>query len=166
MRALFASCLVIALASVFPSGAKADLRITLIEEATLPYGLSPSNYKNSSSNYANSISNYINSLSNYENSESNYENSASNYENGESGHRRLILKKGGSYYFVGYYVVAKNGTTNYYSKKGKRIFYNPKDTDAVFCEHDGDFCGVLATVDETFSLGLTKRGWKMLLLSE
>ena len=166
MRAFVAGFLVIVLTNVFSNSAKADLRVALIDEATLPYDLSPSNYKNSSSKYENSESNYKNSSSNYENSESNYKNSSSNYENGESGHRRLILKKEGSYYFIGYYVMASNGTTNYFSQNGKRIFYGPKDTDAIFCQEDGEFCGVLANIDGKFCLGLTKRGWKILLLSE
>lgn len=166
MRGLAAGFLVIVLTNVLSNSAKADLRVALIDEATLPYDLSPSNYKNSSRNYANSTSNYTNSSSNYENSESNYENSASNYENGESGRRRLILKKEGNYYFAGYYVMARHGPTNYFSQKGKRIFYNPKDSDAIFCEQNGEFCGVLGTIDGNFCLGLTKLGWKILLLSD
>ncbi len=166
MRILLFASFAIAAVSFICSAAMADLRVTQVEEATLPYDLSPSNYKNSPSNYENSISNYVNSSSNYENSESNYANSSANYQNSQNGRRRLVLKKGGSDYFVGYYAMAKNGTTNYFSERGKRIFFNPKGGDAVFCETDGEFCGVLALVNNKLSLALTQRGLKVLLLSE
>lgn len=106
--------------------ALADLPIVLVDESRLPYDYSPSNYDNSPSNYDNSISNYDNSPSNYDNSESNYNNSASNYENGRSGNRRLIYSSNGSRTFAGYYSIADNGTTNYFSPSGKRMFYTPK----------------------------------------
>jgi len=63
--------------SVVAGAAFADLSITLVDEARLPYELSPSNYDNSPSNYDNSVSNYDNSPSNYDNSESNYDNGPS-----------------------------------------------------------------------------------------
>ncbi|GHA70929.1 hypothetical protein GCM10009007_09730 [Formosimonas limnophila] len=65
---------------VFCNIALADLPIKFINEASLPYNYSPSNYDNSESNYDNSISNYDNSPLNYDNSESNYDNSAAKYE--------------------------------------------------------------------------------------
>jgi hypothetical protein len=142
--------------------ALADLPVTVIDESGLPYSLSPSNYKNSSANYNNAISNYANASSNYDNSEANYSNSSANYDNGPNGKRRLIYNQR----FVGYYVPAKNGTTNFFSPSGKRIFYNPKDGSGIFSASDGTFCGVLARVDSKFSLALTENGIKVLLLSE
>lgn len=144
----------------------ADLPVVMIEESGLPYDLSPSNYDNSPSNYDNSISNYDNSPSNYDNSESNYDNSASNYDNGRNGTRRLVYKDGSSLKFIGYYVLAKNGTTNFFSPRGKRMFYNPKKGLAIFGGKDGTFCGVLARIKGDFSLALTEHGAKVLMLSD
>ena len=158
--------LLVLAASLATSSAFADLPVTLIDESSLPYSLSPSNYDNSPSNYDNSISNYDNSSSNYDNSESNYDNSASNYDNSRNGSKRLIYKDGGSLKFAGYYVIAKNGTTNFYSPRGKRMFYNPKKGRGIFGGSDGSFCGVLAKVGGQLSLALTERGAKILLLPE
>jgi hypothetical protein len=157
----------LALAFFFASDiAFADLSVAPVDELNLPYGLSPSNYNNSPSNYANSISNYDNSPSNYDNSESNYNNSASNYNNGRSGGKRLIFKDGGSLKFAGYYISASNGVTNFFSISGKRMFYNPKKSSAVFGGQDGNFCGVLAHVDGEYSLALTQHGMRILFLSQ
>ena len=107
--------LVLAMAS---GQALADLPIVLVDEARLPYDYSPSNYDISPSNYDNSISNYDNSPSNYDNSESNYDNSSSNYDNSRNGNRRLIYSANGSRTFAGYYVIANNGSTNFFSTSG------------------------------------------------
>ncbi|EPV9045532.1 hypothetical protein ACWAZS_003940, partial [Shigella flexneri] len=90
--------LVLAMAS---GQALADLPIVLVDEARLPYDYSPSNYDISPSNY--------------DNSESNYDNSSSNYDNSRNGNRRLIYSANGSRTFAGYYVIANNGTTNFFS---------------------------------------------------
>lgn len=159
--------LLLLIAAAFVSGsALADLPVVLIDESRLPYNLSPSNYDISPSNYDNSISNYDNSPSNYENSESNYNNSPSNYDNGRNGKRRLIYDEAGSLKFVGYYVIAENGITNFFSPSGKRMFYNPKKGPGVYGGRDGTFCGVLARVDGKFSLALTERGLRLLFLSQ
>ncbi len=65
MRSRVQRVLVALAACLISGGALADLPVAPIDESSLPYGLSPSNYDNSSSNYDNSISNYDNSLSNY-----------------------------------------------------------------------------------------------------
>lgn len=152
--------------SVAAGGALADLPVVQIDESSLPYNLSPSNYDNSPSSYDNSISNYDNSPSNYDNSESNYDNSASNYDNSRSGNKRLIFKDGGTLKFAGYYVAAGNGVANFFSPSGKRMFYNPKKGRAIFGGRDGMFCGVLARVDGEFSLALTERGMRVLFLAQ
>jgi hypothetical protein len=144
----------------------ADLQIIAVNEASLPYDFSPSNYDNSASNYDNSVSNYDNSPSNYDNSESNYDNSSSNYDNGKNGERRLLYKDGNSWKFAGYYVLASNGVTNFYSPKGKRMFYNPQKGRAVFGGKDGKFCGVIARVKGELALALTEHGMKILMLSQ
>ncbi|MBL7535477.1 hypothetical protein [Escherichia coli] len=115
--------LVLAMAS---GQALADLPIVLVDEARLPYDYSPSNYDISPSNYDNSISNYDNSPSNYDNSESNYDNSSSNYDNSRNGNRRLIYSANGSRTFAGYYVIANNGTTNFFSTSGNKDVLHPK----------------------------------------
>lgn len=153
--------------TILVSGAAlADLPVVLIEESRLPYALSPSNYDNSPSNYDNWVSNYDNLPSNYVNSESNYDNSRSNYDNGPNGTRRLVYDDEGTPKFAGYYVVASNGVTNFFSPSGKRMFYNPKKGRGVYGGKDGTFCGVLGRVDGKFSLGLTERGLRLLLLSQ
>lgn len=160
-RALSVAAFLFASSSVL-----ADLPVAMVNEAHLPYDLSPSNYDNSPSNYDNSISNYDNSASNYENSESNYDNSTSNYDNGSNGSRRLIYKQLGTPKFAGYYVAAGSGTTNFFSTRGRRLFYNPKKESGIFSGNDGDFCGVLTTVNGVLSLALTERGAKILLLAD
>lgn len=152
--------------SLLSGSAFADLPVAIIYQSSLPYNMSPSNYDNSPSNYNNSISNYDNSLSNYDNSESNYDNNASNYDNGPNGDRRLLYKDGGSMRFAGYYVAAANGITNFYSPRGKRMFYNPKNGLGVFGGKDGSFCGVLAHMNGELSLVLTERGAKIFFMSE
>ncbi len=166
MKRLVARVLLAVTFVLASSSALADLPVALVDEARLPYELSPSNYDNSPSNYDNSVSNYDNSPSNYDNSESNYDNSASNYDNSRNRSRRLIYREGGAPKFAGYYVAASNGTTNFFSPRGKRMFYNPKKGRGVFGGKDGSFCGVLANVNGQLSLALTERGTKILLLSD
>jgi len=151
---------------LFASSIEADLLVSFVKKSSLPYDFSASNYDNSSSNYDNSISNYDNSPSNYDNSESNYDNSSSNYDNGSSGDKRLILKENGQSYRVGYYVRADNGIINFFSVKGKRLFYNTGKGVAVFHGKKGFFCGVLGTVNGTYQLALTEKGKQVLMLAQ
>lgn len=153
------------LAILNASLAHADLMVTFSKESKLPYDFSPSNYDNSSSNYDNSVSNYDNSASNYDNSESNYDNSSSNYSNRDGGDNRLLMKDGSKLYRVGYYVKADNGVTNFFSIKGKRMFYNPKKGIGIYHGKKGFFCGVLARVDNEYQLVLTEEGQKALLIN-
>jgi hypothetical protein len=141
----------------------ADLPVISIDEKQLSDELSPTNPENSPSNSTNSISNSENSGSNVDNSETNYENSPANYKNAKNGNRRLLYKDGSLLRFVGYYVTAKNGTTNFFSPTGVRIFFNPKKGTAVFSAKDGSFVGVLAPINKRLSLGLTESGMKVLL---
>ncbi|EPE3791142.1 hypothetical protein ACSIDS_002292, partial [Shigella flexneri] len=140
--------LVLAMAS---GQALADLPIVLVDEARLPYDYSPSNYDISPSNY--------------DNSESNYDNSSSNYDNSRNGNRRLIYSANGSRTFAGYYVIANNGTTNFFSTSGKRMFYTPKGGRGVYGGKDGSFCGALVVINGQFSLALTDNGLKIMYLS-
>jgi hypothetical protein len=143
--------------------ALADLPVISIDEKQLSDELSPENPENSPSNSINSISNSDNSPSNIDNSETNYENSPANFKNAKNGNRRLLYKDGSLLRFVGYYVTAKNGTTNFFSPSGVRIFFNPKKGSAVFSAKDGSFVGVLSPIDKRLSLGLTESGMKALL---
>lgn len=153
------------LIAVASGRALADLPIVLVEESRLPYEYSQSNYDNSPNNYDNAISNYDNSQSNYDNSPSNYANSSSNYDNGRSGSRRLIYTSNGVSSFAGYYVTASNGTTNFFSPSGERVYYKPQGGRGVYCGDDGSFCGVLAAIDGQISLALIERGSKVLFSS-
>lgn len=160
-RYLFAS-----LFYFFMSNANADMLISYLKESNLPYDFSPSNYDNSPSNYDNSVNNYDNSPNNYSNSESNYDNSSSNYKNGVNGDSRLILKENGSNYRAGYYVMSDNGVLNFFSTKGKRLFYTPKNGIGVYNGKEGFFCGVLATVDGDYRLVLTEKGYRTLMINK
>ncbi|EFP7266703.1 TPA: hypothetical protein ACIDVL_004543 [Shigella sonnei] len=133
--------LVLAMAS---GQALADLPIVLVDEARLPYDYSPSNYDISPSNY---------------------DNSSSNYDNSRNGNRRLIYSANGSRTFAGYYVIANNGTTNFFSTSGKRMFYTPKGGRGVYGGKDGSFCGALVVINGQFSLALTDNGLKIMYLS-
>ena len=144
----------------------ADLKVTDITDSSLPYELSPSNYENSPSNYKNSVTNYENSPSNYVNSESNYNNSVTNYANGDTSKHRILLENDGDQKRYGYYVHADNGVTNFFSNKGKRLFYNPTEGSGIYHGKKGKFCGVLAVSDDELVLGLNKTGKKVLLISQ
>jgi hypothetical protein len=144
----------------------ADIPVVVVSGSSLPYSQSPSNYDNSPSNFGNSVSNFQNSPSNFDNSESNFSNSPANQENSISGKRRLMYSKGGDLMFVGYYVVAKNGTTNFFSQRGRRMFYNPKKGVGIFGSEDGTFCGVLVRIKDQLSFVLTEDGAKALFLAQ
>jgi len=126
---------------------RADILVTNVVESQLPYSLSPQNYDMSPSNYKNSVSNYEYSPSNYNNSSSNYENSPSKYENTINGKRSILVEEKGKFYHQGYFVLNKVGVTNFYSTKGKRLFYSPKDSVGVYHGEKGFFCEVLAKFD-------------------
>ena len=144
----------------------ADITVTNIIESRLPYSHSPQNYELSPSNYENSVSNYENSPSNYNNSNSNYDNSPSNYANSVNGKRSILVEENGKSVHSGYYVLNSDGVTNFYSPKGKRLFYSPKASVGVYHGEKGFFCGVLTKFDGKLQLALTEKGQKVLLLSE
>lgn len=144
--------------------AYADLEVAFISESSLPYEYSPANYSNSNANYSNSIANYSNSSANYNNSTANYSNSSA--KNSSNGSNRLLVAKGSSYYDVGYYVKNSDGLTNFFSRKGERIFYNPVKGFGIFDSQNGTFNGVLALVGNEFKVVLTESGQKTLLMSQ
>lgn len=141
-----------------PVSVFADLRVLIAKESALPFELSPSNFSNSPSNFSNSVSNYSNSPSNFSNSPSNFSNSSSNFDNSRSGNRRLLFEQGGSCFFIGYYVWGDGGLINFFSSKGKRLFYSPSETDALFGGEDGEFSGTLVTLKGEKVLVLTEKG--------
>jgi hypothetical protein len=144
----------------------ADIVVFPADESKLPFQFSPKNFSLSSSNFDNSISNYDNSPSNYDNSPSNYDNSPSNFENTVSGDRSVLVEEGSKFIHYGYYVTNSGGVTNFYSTKGKRIFYSPKNSMGVYHGTKGFFCGVMARVEGKLRLVLTEQGVRALLLPE
>ncbi|GAB7229679.1 hypothetical protein VrSk94_33710 [Vibrio rotiferianus] len=68
------------------------------------------------------------------------------------------MKENSKLYRVDYYVRADNGVTNFFSTSGKRIFYNPKKGVGVFHGKEGDYCGVLARIENKYQLVLTEIG--------
>ena len=136
----------------------ADLKVIIARESDLPFELSPSKFSNSPSKFSNSISKFSNSTSKFSNSSSKFNNSPSKFDNGRSGNRRLLLEQGGSYFYIGYYVWGDEGLINFFYSKGKRLFYSPSETDALFGGEDGKFCGTLATFRDQNVLVLTEKG--------
>ena len=141
-----------------PISAFANLKVIIARESDLPFELSPSKFSNSPSKFSNSISKFSNSPSKFSNSPSKFDNSPSKFDNGSSGNRRLLLEQGGSYFYIGYYVWGDEGLINFFSSKGKRLFYSPPETDALFNGEDGEFCGTLATLKNEKVLVLTEKG--------
>ncbi len=150
---VFLVSLIAAPVSVF-----ADLKVIIAKEWELPFELSPSKFSNSPSKFSNSVSKFSNSPSKFSNSPSKFDNSPSKFDNGKSGNRRLLLGQGGSYFYIGYYVWGDDGLINVFSSEGKRLFYSPSETDALFGGEDGEFCGTLATFRGEKVLVLTEKG--------
>jgi len=148
---VFLLLLITAPVSVF-----ADLKVIIAKESELPFEISPSKFSNSPIKFSNSVSKLSNSISKFSNSPLKFDNSPSKFDNGKSGNRRLLLEQAGSYFYIGYYVWGDDGLINFFSSKGKRLFYSPSETDALFGSEDGKFCGTLATL----------RGGKVLVLTE
>jgi hypothetical protein len=144
----------------------ADAVVEFIDEANLPFNLSPSNFENSSSNFNNSIANFDNSSANFNNSKANFENSTANFENSRSGERRLLLEGQGRLTYAGYYVPNEDGVVNFFSTSGERMFYNPSGTRAVFDAKKGRFAGVFVKLNGQLTLVLTSQGERVLFLSE
>jgi len=141
-----------------PGPVFADLKVQVAKESELLLSLSPQNPVNSPSNSNNSINNSGNSASNPNNSSSNPENNPSKTENGTTGNRRLLFEKDGSYYFIGYFVLGENRLINFFSPYGKRMFYTPSGSAALFGSENGEFCGALATANNKTVLMLTEKG--------
>jgi hypothetical protein len=158
MKKLIAICSLLTLLIAYPGAVLADLRVQLAKESELPGSLSPQNPVNTPGNSNNSIDNPANSASNPDNSASNPENSPSKTENGMTGNRRLLFEKDGIYYFIGYFVLTDNRLINFFSPYGKRLFYTPSVSDALFGSEDGEFCGALSTVNGKTILMLTEKG--------
>jgi hypothetical protein len=158
MKKLITIYAFLALLIVSPGTVFADLKVHLSKESALPFSLSPQNPVNSPGNANNSIDNPGNSVTNRDNSSSNPENSPSKTENGMSGNRRLLFEKDGSYYFIGYFVLNENRLINFFSPFGKRMFYTPSGSDALFGSESGEFSGALSTVNGKTVLMITENG--------
>ena len=141
-----------------PVSVIADLKVIIAKESDLPFALSPSKFSNSASKFSNSVSKFSNSPSKFSNSPSKFDNSSSKFDNGKSGDRRLLLEQEVSYFYIGYYVWGDDGLINFFSSKGKRLFYSPSETDALFDGKNGKFCGTLATLKAEKVLVLTEKG--------
>lgn len=152
------SILFLVLSIVAPATVFADLKVIVAKESDLPFELSPSKFSNSPSKFSNSASKFSNSPSKFSNSPSKFDNSSSKFDNGKNGKRRLLLEKEGSYFYIGYYVWGEVGLINFFSSNGKRMFYSPSETDALFGGEDGEFCGTLATLKGEKVLVLTEKG--------
>jgi hypothetical protein len=136
----------------------ADVKVQVTKESELPFSLSPKNPVNSPDNSNNSINNSANSASNPNNSSANPENSPSKTENGMTGNRRLLFDKDEIHYFIGYFVLGENRLINFFSPYGKRMFYAPSGSDALYGSENGEFCGTLATANNKTVLMLTEKG--------
>lgn len=151
-------CLVFCCIALSSHSANADLEVIFAKEAEMPFALSLTKLSNSPSKFNNSINKFSNSASNFSNSPSKFDNSPSKQDNGKSGKNRLLIKKLGSYDYIGYYVWNGEGVMNFFSPKGTRLFYSPADTDAVFDGSDGKYCGTLARIENEDVLVITESG--------
>jgi hypothetical protein len=158
MRSLPLSILILVFLIASPALVFADLKIIVADESDLPFALSPLRFSNSPSKFSNSVSKFSNSPSKFSNSPSKFDNNPSNIDNSQSGNRRLLLEKKGSFFYIGYYVWGDDGLINFFSSNGKRLFYSPSETDALFCSEDGEFCGTLAVLKDEKVLVLTEKG--------
>lgn len=138
--------------------AQADLLVVAVEQGSLPASLSLHSLKNSPHSLDNSVHSLSNSVHSLDNSPHSLDNSRHSRDNGKSGSRRLLAKQDGDYNYVGYYVAADSGVTNFYSVEGERLFYSPSGTEAVFSSEEGDFSGGLASLDGETVLALVETG--------
>ncbi len=147
------------------SVAHADLSIESLEQYSLPMQYSPSYMYNSPSYMYNSPSYMYNSSSYMYNSSSYMYNSPSYMYNGNSGNKRLLLNTNSGLSRVGYYVITDDGLINFFSVKGKRMFYSPKDTPAIFQDSTGKFSGIIAPVSNEYKLLLNSHGVEIMYSS-
>jgi hypothetical protein len=136
----------------WPDAAKADLRVIIISESSLPFSMGPANFNNSTAKFDNSSANFANSVANFENSPANFRNSNANFENSISGRRRLFNE---SSQMIGYYVYNSGGMINFYNLNGFRGLYKPGGghTDSIFSEDA--WCGTLGNQNGQIVLGLS-----------
>jgi len=134
-----------------PSTTYADFIVVLSKESDLPYDISPEKRSHSPELNSNSHTLYSNSLSNYANSSSRHDNSPSNHKNSNEGNSRLLIELDKQYFYIGYYVINEDMLINFYAPNGKRLFYGPPDTSAIFHSNGGEFCGTFATMIKALS---------------
>jgi hypothetical protein len=140
----------------------ADLKVQVVKESEMQAQLSTKNPVNSPDASSNSIKSPDNSPANPKNTSSNPENSPSKTENGMNGNRRLLYEKDGTYYFIGYFVLGEKRFINFFSPFGKRMFYTPSESKALFGSETGEFCGALSTINNKTMLLLTETGQSVL----
>jgi len=140
----------------------ADLKVQVVKESEMQSQLSSKNPVNSPDASNNSIKSPDNSPANPKNTSSTPENSPSRTENGMNGNRRLLYEKDGTYYFIGYFVAGEKRYINFFSPFGKRMFYTPSGSSALFGSDNGEFCGTLSTANNKTTLLLTEKGQSIL----
>ena len=133
------------------SAAHADLIIESLDRYSLPIQYSPG-YVYNSPGYVYNSSGYV-------------YNSPGYVYNGVSGNKRLLLNTSSGLSRVGYYVITDDGLINFFSVKGKRMFYSPKDTPAIFQDSTGKFSGVIAPADNEYKLLLNNNGVEVMYSS-
>ena len=133
------------------SAAHADLIIESLDRYSLPIQYSPG-YVYNSPDYVYNSSGYV-------------YNSPGYVYNGVSGNKRLLLNTSSGLSRVGYYVITDDGLINFFSVKGKRMFYSPKDTPAIFQDSTGKFSGVIAPADNEYKLLLNNNGVEVMYSS-
>jgi len=158
MKKLMPIYVFLVLLIVSPVSVFADLKVQVSKESELPFSLSPQNPVNSPDDSSNSVKNSSYSATNPNNTSSNSENSPSKTENSMTGNRRMLFEKDGTYYFIGYFVLGENKLINFFSPYGKRMFYTPPGSSALFGSEDGVFCGALSTANNKTVLMLTEKG--------
>jgi hypothetical protein len=158
MKRFQISIVFLILLMVAPPTVFADLKVIVAKESDLSFALSPSTFSNSPSNFSNSVSKFSNSPSKFSNSPSKFDNTPSKFDNGKNGNQRLLLEKEEGFFYIGYYVWGEDALINFFSSNGRRLFYSPSETDAVFGGENGEFCGTMATLEAEKVLVLTEKG--------
>ena len=147
------------------SAAHADLIIESLDRYSLPIQYSPGYVYNSPGYVYNSPGYVYNSSGYVYNSPGYVYNSPGYVYNGVSGNKRLLLNTSSGLSRVGYYVITDDGLINFFSVKGKRMFYSPKDTPAIFQDSTGKFSGVIAPADNEYKLLLNNNGVEVMYSS-
>ena len=147
---ILTGCLIMCLTTAV----KADINTVEMIESEIPRNICIESYELSPRNHDNSILNHNNSESNSDNRSAILDNAPMNFKN-YMGERKIY---GLDKFPCGYYVTNSNGVTNFFSRRGKRLFYNPKKGDGLYQGQTGEFCGIIFMKGSEKYIAVTELG--------